>query len=56
MPPGRPVTTGTGHHGARVGVSPETVRKLDALARPGESRPATLARVVAECHARLEKE
>ena len=56
MPPGRPVTTGTGHHGARVGVSPETARKLDALARPGETRPATLARVVAEYSARKEAE
>lgn len=56
MPRGRPPTTHTGHRGARVAVSPDTLVKLDALALPGETRPATLARVVAEHGARKEKE
>lgn len=56
MPRGRPPTTHTGHRGARVAVSPLTLQHLDALAIPGETRPATLARVVAEYVARKEKE
>ena len=55
MPRGRPITTGTGKRGPRVAVSPGTIVKLDALALPGETRPATLARVVAECVARKEE-
>ena len=52
MPPGRPVTTGTGHRGERVAVSSATAAALDAMARAGESRPAILARVVAEAQER----
>lgn len=52
MPAGRPVTTGTGHRGERVAVSSATAAALDAMARAGESRPAILARVVAEAQER----
>lgn len=47
MPRGRPSTTGTGHRGERVAVSPATARLLDAARQPGESRPQALARIVA---------
>lgn len=53
MPRGRPRTTGTGHRGARVAVSPETAARLDALARDGETRPQVVARVVGEAHDNL---
>ena len=43
---GRPRTTGTGHRGARVAVSPETVAQLDELARDGETRPQVVARII----------
>lgn len=53
MPRGRPRTTGTGHAGPRVAVSPETLARLDALARDGETRPQVVARVVADAHRSL---
>lgn len=53
MPRGRPRTTGTGHAGPRVAVSPETLARLDALARDGETRPQVVARVVGEAHDNL---
>lgn len=46
MPRGRPRTTGTGHRGARVAVSPETAARLDDLARDGETRPQVVARII----------
>lgn len=46
MPRGRPRTTGTGHRGARVAVSPETLSRLDELARDGETRPQVVARII----------
>lgn len=51
MPRGRPRTTGTGHRGARVAVSPETAARIDELARDGETRPQVVARVVEEAYA-----
>ena len=52
MPRGRPRTTGTGHRGARVAVSPETAARIDELALAGETRPEVVARVVEEAHIR----